>query len=168
MGWFAGENFELIDGELVNKMGRNRRHISSVALIHRWLTHVFDYLQVQQEGSIDVAPQDNGSNEPEPDLVVLRQPCVRFTANPRPEDVLLLIEGADTTLEFDLKKKAQLYARAGIPDYWVLDINKRRLIVHREPVGGSYASVLSYRTHESVAPLAASEAPFPVSAAFEE
>lgn len=168
MGMFAGQHFELIDGELINKMGKNRPHIGCVALMHRWLTKVFNYLQVQQEGSIDVAPQDDGLNEPEPDLVVLRHSCVSFSANPQPADVLLLIEVADTTLEFDLKTKAKLYSRAGIPDYWVLDVNKRRLIVHREPLGGGYTSVLSYRTNESVAPLAAPESLFPVSAAFEE
>ena len=123
---------------------------------------------MQQEASIDVAPQDNGLNEPEPDLVVLRKSRTTFTKNPGPEDVLLVIEVSDATLEFDLKKKAQLYARAGIPGYGVLDINKRRLIVHREPVGDSYASVLSYYANESVAPLAAPQSPFPVSADFEE
>jgi len=65
-----------------------------------------------------------------------------------------------------LSKKADLYARAGIPDYWVFDINNRRLIVHRQPVEGKYTSIVEYREDESVAPLAAPESQFRVATAF--
>jgi Uma2 family endonuclease len=168
MGWFAGQKFELIDGDLINTMGKNSPHVVGMLLMHEWLVSVFGFRRVQQEAPTDVAPQDNRLNEPEPDLVVLRTSRTAFTKNPQPEDVLLVVEVSDTTLEFDLTKKAQLYARAGIPDYWVLDVNKRRLIVHREPLGGGYTAVLSYRTNERVSPLAAPQSPFLVSAAFEE
>ena len=168
-GLLAGQRFELIDGELINAMGKNSPHVIGVLLFHRWLVSVFGFLQVQQEASIDVAPKDNELNEPEPDLVVLRMSRTQVTeGNPKPENVLLAVEVSDTTLSFDLTKKAQLYARAGIPDYWVLDVNKRRLIVHREPLGGNYTSVLVYRDTESIAPLAAPESAFHVAAAFEE
>jgi Uma2 family endonuclease len=62
---------------------------------------------------------------------------------------------ADTTLDFDTTTKAGLYARAGIADYWVLDVNKRRIIVHREPMGGKYCSLAVYEAEEAVSPLAA-------------
>ena len=64
-----------------------------------------------------------------------------------------MVEVADTTLKFDLTVKAALYARAGIGEYWVLDLNGRRLIVHREPARGVYLSVVAYSESERVAPL---------------
>jgi Uma2 family endonuclease len=168
MGLWDREHLELIDGELIDKMGKNRPHVKVALLLHEWLTGVFGFRQVQSEASIDVAPADNPTNEPQPDLVVLRESVLRFDANPRPEDVLLAIEVADTTLDFDLAKKAALYARAGIPEYWVLDVNGRRLIVHREPADGKYGSVVVYHEQESVAPLASPPSEFRVAAAFEE
>ena len=81
-------------------------------------------------------------------------------------DIRLLVEVADTSLTLDLRTKAALYARAAIADYWVVDINSRQLIVHRDPREGRYESVLVYSDSESVAPLAAPDRPFPVTAAF--
>ena len=75
---------------------------------------------------------------------------------------------SERTLGFDMRTKAGLYARAGIVEYWVLDIPGRRLIVHRDPQGGRYASVVAYGARESVAPLAAPESRFRVSDAFLE
>jgi Uma2 family endonuclease len=80
----------------------------------------------------------------------------------------LAVEVADSTLRMDLSKKAELYARAGIPDYWILDVQNRRMIVHREPAAGKYVSVVAYREDESVAPLAAPDSEFPVASAFRE
>jgi Uma2 family endonuclease len=65
----------------------------------------------------------------------------------------LVVEIADSTLRFDLSVKALLYARAGIVEYWVVDLTGRQLIVHRDPDAGSYRSVAAYSEHERVAPL---------------
>jgi Uma2 family endonuclease len=75
--------------------------------------------------------------------------------NARPEDILLAVEVADTTLGFDLTTKAALYARAGIPEYWVLDVNGRRMIVHRDPQDGRFRSVIAYTSDERISLLAA-------------
>jgi Uma2 family endonuclease len=72
----------------------------------------------------------------------------------------LVVEVADSTLGFDLRTKAALYARAGIAEYWVLDIAGRRMIVHRNPQAGTYVSVAAYNEDESVAPLAAPDSCF--------
>jgi Uma2 family endonuclease len=66
-----------------------------------------------------------------------------------------VVETADTTLRFDLTVKGALYARAGIPEYWVLDTNARRLIVHREPTPSGYSSAVAYGEAETVSPIAA-------------
>src|SRR6266849_9176626 len=137
MGLWEGQHLELIDGDLINKMGKNRPHINATILLHEWLVRVFGFMQVLQEAPIDVAPQDNPTNEPEPDLAVFRCAATEFKrVNPTPADILLIVEVADTTIDLDLKTKALLYARAGIPEYWVLDVNQRRMIVHRDPAGG--------------------------------
>lgn len=168
MGLLAGEHLELIEGELINKKGRTPRHVIAGMLLHEWLVGVFEFWHVLSHTAIDLAPSDNPSNEPEPDLVALRESFQELKARPQPENVLLVIEVADSTLLFDLATKAPLYARAGIPEYWVLDVNSRRLIVHREPIDGTYTSVLAYHEQESVAPLSAPRSEFRVAAAFAE
>jgi Uma2 family endonuclease len=169
LGWFGGEHYELIDGELLNKTGKHEAHVLAVLLIQEWLISIFGFWRVRKEDPIDVATQDNEHNEPEPDLVVLKEPIQNLQMRrPGPEDVLLAIEVADSTLRMDRSKKADLYARAGIPDYWILDMQNRRMIVHREPAAGRYASVIAYRADESVAPLAAPDSEFHVARAFGE
>jgi Uma2 family endonuclease len=78
----------------------------------------------------------------------------------------LVVEVADSTLNFDLTTKAALYARAGIAEYWVLDVSGRRLIVHRLPQSGKYTAILVYNEQEEVAPLAAPHATFKAADAF--
>lgn len=90
------------------------------------------------------------------------------SANPRPEDLALVVEVADTTLAFDLSVKRGLYARAGIAEYWVLDLAGRRMVVHRQVHDGRYESVVAYAEHEGVAAVAAPEAVFRVADAFPE
>jgi Uma2 family endonuclease len=150
------ERIELIEGELISKMGKKGPHVTTLARLHGWLLQVFGFGFVLQEAPIDVAPEDNPTSEPEPDLIVTRQDLGNFREfNPQPGDLRLVVEISDTTLGFDLKVKARLYARAGIMEYWVLDVSGRRMIVHREPQEGQYRSVTSYEEHEIVAPLAA-------------
>lgn len=163
-GLLDQEKLELIDGELISKMGKNRPHVNSHSLTIGWLFQTFGALRVNTGAPIDVAPEDNPTNEPQPDAIVLHRELL--SARPRPEDVCLVVEIADSSLNLDLTTKARLYARAGIADYWVLDTAGRRLIVHRDPRSGKYLSVVAYREEESVAPLAASQADFLVSDAF--
>lgn len=75
-----------------------------------------------------------------------------------PQDVRLLIEISDSTLAFDLGTRANLYARAEIADYWVVDIAGRRSLVRRAPNGGSCSSVTAYTEGAALAPLAAPHA----------
>ena len=168
-GLLEGQRLELIDGELINKMGKKRPHVIGMIFLRNWLTEVFGARRVQTEAPIEVAPQDNPTNEPEPDITVLKRDLADFPKqNPGPQDLHLVVEVADTTLGFDLRTKAALYARAGIADYWVLDVVGRRMIVHREPQAGRYVSVAAYGYEESVSPLAAPAASFRVRDAFPE
>lgn len=153
------ERLELVDGELISKMGKNRPQVNALILLQAWLVQVFGIQFVQPEAPIDVAPEDNPTSEPEPDLIVTNKDLSHFqTLNPGPQDLSLVVEIADTTLSFDLTSKARLYARAGIAEYWVLDISSRRMIVHRDSVEGEYRVITSYREDESVASLSAPQA----------
>ena len=115
-------------------------------------------LRVLQEVPIDVRPEDNPTSDPEPDIGILKTGLDELGRRPRPEDLLLVIEVSDSTLAFDVSVKARLYARAGIGDYWVADINGKRLIVHREPAAGKYGSIATYSVDDRIAPLAAPQA----------
>lgn len=149
--------YELIVGELVLKMGKNRAHMVTVLLLMAWLHNVYGSLFVMQEPSIDVHPEDNPTSDPEPDVVVLRRSGRELTANPKPEDLRFVAEVSHTTLSFDMKVKAGLYARAGIAEYWVVDVDGRRVIVHRRPEDGLYRDVAAYGAGERVATLGAPE-----------
>ncbi len=166
-GLFARERLELVDGELISKMGKNRPHVNAFRLMLVWLQKTFGDAFVDAEAPIDVSPADNPSNEPEPDLVVLNRECAKFVSgNPQPDDIRLLVEIADSSLNFDLNVKAALYARAGIIEYWVLDVTGRCLYCHRNPGSGRYGSAVIYNEHESIAPLAAPAAAFCPAQAF--
>jgi Uma2 family endonuclease len=149
-------------------MGKKRPHVNALVAVQAWLVRTFGELYVNPEAPIDVAPEDNPTNEPEPDLVVLTKPSREFRdANPRPADLRLVVEISDSTLGFDLTTKAELYARAGIVEYWVVDVAARRLIVHRDPRQGLYNSLTAYGADESVTPLASPGPEFRVADAFD-
>jgi Uma2 family endonuclease len=166
-GLFDQQKIELIEGELIDKMGKWPAHVAALVHLMRWLTEVFGWDFIYPEGSIDVAPEDNPTNEPQPDLAVLTcEVGILGRRLPRPEEIKLLSEISDSTLGFDLGTKAGLYARAGIAEYWVLDIGGHRMFVHREPRAGRYTSVVAYNADESVAPLCAPDSPLRVNAVF--
>ena len=165
-GIWDQQHLELIEGELISKMGKKRPHANAIAVLHAWLLRVFGEKYVNQEAPIDVAPEDNPTNEPEPDLIVFSKPFGEFENNPQPADLRLVVEISDSTLSFDLTTKARLYARARIIEYWVVDIPSRRIIAHRDPREGQYRSVVAYAEQESVIPLAAPDHEFLVESAF--
>ena len=166
-GLWEQQHLELVHGELISKMGKKRPHVNALVAVQAWLVRTFGEQFVNPEAPIDVAPQDNPSSEPEPDLVVLARPSREYTdANPRPSDLRLVVEISGSTLGFDLTTKAELYARAGIAEYWVVDVAARRLIVHREPREGLYRSISAYAEDEAVSPLASPHSEFRVADAF--
>jgi Uma2 family endonuclease len=152
------QRYELIEGELIETVSKSHPHMLGVMLLHEWLNLTFAGGRVLQEPSIHLAPQDTPYSDPEPDAVVLNRPYDGFTAKAHPEDIVLVVEVSHTTLRLDTTRKAALYARAGIQDYWVLDIQGRRFIIHRDPVDGVYRSITAFSENEPVTPLAARDA----------
>lgn len=155
IGMVDVNRYELIEGELIHKMSKNSPHMLSVVLLYGWLQDVFGRLFVVPEPTIDVRPEDNPTSAPEPDAIVLTRSLRGMVGRPRPQEIRLLAEVSSTTLPFDLATKSKLYARSGIVEYWVLDLDGGRLIVHRDPGGGIYRSVQAYGENEFVTCLAA-------------
>ena len=154
------EKLELINGDLIDRMGKNHAHVLWQTLIHEWLRNVFGVDRVRFESPTDVSAEDYEHNEPEPDLMVTRKSIREFDSTPSAQDLSLVVEIADSTLIFHLKVKGALYARAGIVEYWVANVQAKQLIVHRDPEAGAYTNVKTYRSDEEVAPLAAPESVF--------
>ena len=93
--------------------------------------------------------------EPEPDLVVLRPLSDRYDARPpRGDDVLLLVEVADSSRDYDRERKVPGYAAAGVPEVWLVDLRDEVLQVCREPTGGGYRLIQVLRRGETACPLA--------------
>ena len=92
--------------------------------------------------------------DPEPDLAVVPGRPRDYAEHPKTAE--LIIEVSDTSLDFDTNEKRLLYAEANIREYWVVDINGRRLLVYRDPQAGDYATRQELGTMEVVSPLAAS------------
>jgi len=146
----AQDRVELLDGELVKMSPIGTRHASTVARLNWWLGRLAGDLGV-------VWPQNpvvlDDHSEPQPDLVLLR-PREDFyaQAHPRPVDVLLAIEVGDSSARFDERVKAPLYARAGIAELWLVDVEAEVVMVCRRPGSdGVYAEVARRRRGERVA-----------------
>ena len=145
------ERTELIEGIIYNKMGQNSPHRIALSLLGQWLVALFGYLNVQTEKPIDLSGIDNITNEPEPDAAVTREPTTAYVGrNPRPEDILLIVEVSDSSLWFDLNVKAALYARAGIVEFWAMDANKRQIHRHRQPNGERYEDIVVLSADETI------------------
>jgi Uma2 family endonuclease len=152
-GDLAPGGYELIEGDILRSAGWPSSHGAAVSRLAAWCRTVFGDDFVETHAPIDVAPEDNRTSEPEPDVYILRCSSAHFPDGvPSPSDLRLVAEVADVTLAFDLSTKASLYARAGIPEYWVLDIGGRALIVHHSPDAGRYRSVVRFAAHEAVTP----------------
>lgn len=130
------ERVELIEGEIVEMTPIGSRHAGYV--IH--LNHLFSKaLGDRALVSVQNPVRLSEITEPEPDLTLLRPRADRYIEFlPRPDDVLLLVEVAESRLEKDLKIKVPLYARAGICEVWVIDIEERVVEVHRRASPDGY------------------------------
>jgi Uma2 family endonuclease len=149
------DRVELIEGELIEMAAIGSHHFASVnSLNGRFGEHAAGRYIVSIQNPVRLSRH----SEPEPDVVVLRMRADRYADSlPGPEDVLLVVEVADTTLAYDRRVKLPLYAAAGIPDTWLVNLPRRSIEVHREPQGNRYQQVTVYRRGESITPLALPE-----------
>ena len=154
------ERVELIDGEILAKMSIGPRHNASLNRATRALIGlVGETAIVQIAGSVRLSRY----TEPEPDVALLR-PRADFYAShiAEPPDILLVIEAADSSLRFDRKVKARVYAEAKVPEYWLVDVAGCCVFRYTGARAGSYRVVRKYRSGESIAPKALPECVVPV------
>ncbi len=149
-GLFAGQRFELIQGDLIDKMGQNPPHSIAIRLLLIWLGKVFDLDRLLMQLPVDVSEPDRDRNFPEPDFAILKEARVRRRQQPYGDEVTLLVEVADTTLRHDATTKRDLYARANVHEYWVVDIAGRRILVHRNPRNGIYTETFALAENETI------------------
>ncbi|MEG4577132.1 Uma2 family endonuclease [Microcoleus sp. N3A4] len=146
------DRVELIEGEIVQMAAIGTRHASCV----KRLIAVFSDLERRRAiiGAQDPI-QLTERTEPQPDIVLL-QPRADYyaTAHPVPSEVLLLVEVSDSTVDFDRDVKVPNYARAGIQEVWLWDLEINCLEVYRFPTANGYTSMQKFERGEMVAPLA--------------
>ncbi len=138
-----GERVELIEGALVDMAPLGSEHTGIVKLLNHLLAvGVRDRAVVSVQDPVRL----DDHSEPQPDLAVLKfRDDFYRSAHPGPEDVLLLVEVADTTGRYDREVKVPLYARRGIPEVWLFDLPEKRLDVYHGPEAGEYRHVDYYR-----------------------
>lgn len=130
---------ELIEGVLVDMSRKTREHDNAIRWLTRWLILAVDLrkFEVGVQTSLTLADSES---EPEPDFSVLHRDAPRPY---HPSTATLVIEVTVSSHHRDLRKKPVLYARAGIPEYWVIDIDNEMVVVHRNPIGDRYESIVT-------------------------
>ena len=137
------ERFELLEGWIVPKMMRNPPHDVTLVLVRdTLLSRLPDGWHVRDQSAITT-----DDSEPEPDLAVVRGAARDYIGrHPGPRDIAVVIEVADSTLAQDRGFKGRLYARAGIPIYWIINLVDARVEVYTDPTGPDAAP--GYRGHQ--------------------
>lgn len=145
------DRIELICGEIIELSPIGRGHLSCTDKLTMTLAPALSGRAiVRVQGSFQLA--DDG--EPEPDLLVLRWRDDFYAESvATPEDVLLIMEVAGSSLEYDRAVKARLYGEAMIPEYWLWDLDHRVVLVHREPGQAGYGTVTTVGGREPLSPL---------------
>jgi Uma2 family endonuclease len=157
------ERVELVRGVIRGMSPKSWAHVMSVK-------RIYDLLQTALQGRASVYQQaplvlESLDSEPEPDVLVCSNPDEWAYLSERTSP-LLVIEVADSSLEFDLGEKASLYAEAGVPEYWVVNLVERLLVVFRDRVNGIYQVRLSLDETMPVTPSAWPDLRFDGSAFF--
>lgn len=165
-GLLAGQRFELIEGDLIDKMAQKPPHAAGVAWIHEFLVESFGVRRVRVQMPVEVAIRDQAISLPEPDCAVLAERKLEYDRgrHPRGDELLLIVEVSDSSLQQDLVVKSALYARAGVPEYWILDVTRRELHILRDPRNGEYTAISRHAEADTIAPSATPEARTLVSA----
>ncbi len=155
LGFFDGRRVELIEGEIIEMTPMNKPHATAVRKVIYVLREIFT------EGYLIDSQLPMGFskiNEPEPDIAIVKGKIEDF-AKSHPKTAELIVEVSDSTLSYDRKQKASLYAKNKIEDYWIVNLKNRCLEVYRRPIkdkqlGFIYTEIRILTENEKVATLA--------------
>lgn len=145
------DRVELMEGDLIDMAPIGSKHASTVTRLERLLiTEVGDSAVVSGQNPLKLS----NLSVPQPDVMVLKlRPDDYFNALPEPADVLLLIEVADSSLNYDRNTKLPLYASGNIPEIWLIDLNARTLERYTQPRGESYAQFEIFNQLDKISPI---------------
>jgi Uma2 family endonuclease len=146
------DRIELIEGEMFDMAPMGTRHSAITSRLHE----MFVLAASRSATVVSGGPVVLGEfSEPQPDLMLLKRRADFYSgAHPVAADVLLLIEVSDSSLAFDQSAKLNLYARYGISEYWVIDVEGRRIVIYREPAATGYGRALEFTVADTVTPQA--------------
>jgi Uma2 family endonuclease len=165
-GWFQDRRVQLIDGEIIEMSAQKNEHGISISLTEDALRALFGpNFWVRTQLTLDLSPH----SVPDPDLAVVPGTPRSYAGQSVPTTALLVVEVSETTLWFDRHRKANMYAAAGISDYWIINLVDGQVEVYRDPVadptapfGYCYASETDLQPGDVVSPLAVPGATLPV------
>ena len=145
------DRVELLEGQIVEMSPIGPAHAGCVAALTGVLSRLCgEHVVVWVQNPVDLGER----SEPLPDVALLAPGVDRYrTAHPRARDMLLVVEVADTSLEHDRDVKVPLYAAAGIPEVWLVNLTDQAVTLYRDLVGGRYATVRTARRGETVTSL---------------
>ncbi len=144
------DRVELVEGDIIAMMPIGARHAACVKRLNRLLSRVLGeqvIISVQDPLRLDE------KNEVLPDVTVLRfRPDFYANAHPGPEDVLLVVEVAETSLAYDREIKVPLYGRYGIPEFWLINLRDNVVEVYRRPFAQGYKETLVFEKGDTLTP----------------
>ncbi len=159
----AHERTELIMGQIVVMAAKGTPHVTALRLLAQQLDQFLADRPFFASTQDPIALDD--LSELEPDLAILRGEILDYNKHPQPQDVVLIVEIADSTLRQDCEIKDKVYAQAHILEYWVLDLKNYQLHIFQQPTNG-YGSHLILSTAGNVSPLAFPEMAIAISSIF--
>ncbi|MEE3718623.1 Uma2 family endonuclease [Tumidithrix elongata RA019] len=153
------ERTELIAGQITLMAAKGTPHVTSLYLLADALRGVTHPERDRLGTSALIRTQDpiqlDDFSEPEPDLAIAQGTVLDYAEqHPRPEQIYLVVEVADSTLKYDCEIKDKLYAQSGIADYWVVDLKNRQLHIFRNPTATGYTNHLILTEPNQASPLA--------------
>ena len=146
------DRVELNEGEIVAIAPIGSRHAACVRRSQEFFTLALGEVALV---SVQSPVRLSEHTEPQPDLAILRRrPDFYAAGHPGPDDILLVIEVADTSVEYDRAVKLPLYARSGIPESWLVDLNQEVIEIYRDPSPSGYRTSWTVHRGERLSPLA--------------
>ncbi len=150
-GILANRRVELLQGDIVEMANEGEPHAYSRNEADEYLTELLgSRAKIRQDSPITLP----NASEPEPDIAIVQRLGREYRSHhPYPENIFWLIEYAESSLAKDLEVKSKIYAEAGIPEYWVVNLKTMQLIVFRDPTNSDYSSQTTF-TSGVISPLA--------------
>lgn len=143
------DRLELVEGEMIEMTPGSTRHSAMIGLLTGWFGRAArGQLDISVQRPIDLPPQ----SELSPDIALVRRRADEGDSPARAADILLVIEVADSTLAYDRETKMPIYARHGIPEAWLINVNAQSLTIFQDPTESGYRRVLTPARDAAVSP----------------